>query len=119
MGRKSREKANRLRKGDIICLDEEVFFSPRGIYLVKSVEGSMISLQVGEITCFHNKNYIGKYKKLSVDYDVIDWKAEEEKYKEHFEMIQNSSNWEDVDYPEDDPEDSFWGETSVRVWNER
>lgn len=107
MGRKSREKKNRLKVGDIIWR-EETGFTPRGFFKVDCVFDNLIGFHVGSIHTSSSRECLGRYKKVDPARD-IDWLAEEKKFEQYWkrrqeQMAVNSEEWDlDLDQSPDSP----------------
>ncbi len=97
MGRKSREKKQRIRKGDVIKLSSGNLFLPPGYYLIEHSFGDLLSYRVGGIYGGFHKDLIGAYKRIDQEKVSIDWGQEEKKLQEHYDAMASEDCFEEVD----------------------
>jgi hypothetical protein len=81
MGRKSREKRDRLHNGDIVRFKNASAYIGPGICRVVDASGSFVSFEVGEIYFSIYRPFIPTYVKCN---EPIDWKVEEQRFLEYF-----------------------------------
>ncbi len=117
MGRKSNEKKNRLRKGDIIRIIEDTFFHPAGYYKVTGTNNQKFyNLEVGSIILGSSADMLGKYLKVNEAKKNIDWKSEEKKFESFFKRLVSNPPFIKISMNELGyiSEDDIWDDIEIR-----
>ena len=81
MGRKSREKRDRLRDGDIVRFRNPSAYIGPGICRVVDSSGPFVDFEVGQIHFSIYRPFIPNYIKCN---EPLDWKVEEQSFLEYF-----------------------------------